>query len=131
MYDIRLGRELTNEDLPYGLTADEVEAVLKENNFRFYALGRLVDDNDTVQWIDDADYFRAATQNVPSSGINVSFGDIKAIVDKTRNMPNVNDPDVKEVIEKAAKAACEVLAGTFPTINEKFEAEIEALLKLM
>jgi hypothetical protein len=132
LYDNRLNRRLTDEDLPYGLTVAQVEAVLKENGYSFYALG-LLQDNGT--WVDDANYMRGGSGGYPQTGVTIKFDALRDLLLKTADLPNINDPEITSLIASAAESAANVLRQKFPSgdngVGAGFEEAVRKTLNHM
>jgi hypothetical protein len=118
MYDQKLNRQLTDADLPLGITVDEMKAVLAENGYSFYALGTFPAEG-TATWIDDPTVFRVGTHDYPARGATVSFEALRKAIDDANAQRNINEADVITAVEEASQTAVEVLSNAIPFGNDK------------
>ena len=118
MYDQRLNRQLTDADLPLGITVDEMKAVLAQNGFSFFALGTIPAEGSTT-WTADPAVFRVGTHDYPSRGATIAFAAVKKAINDANAQPNINEADVITAVEEASQTAVEVLANAVPFGNDK------------
>lgn len=118
MYDRKLNRQLTDADLPLGITVDEMKAVLAENSYSFYALGNIPAEG-TATWTDDPTVFRVGTFDYPARGVTISFDALRKAIDAANAQRNINEEDVITAVEEASQTAVEVLSNAIPFGNNK------------
>jgi hypothetical protein len=134
LFDNRLNRRLTDDDLPLGLTVEQVEAVLKENGYTFHSLGLF---EEKGGWRDSPDHMRGGTLRwgYPERGVNIEFKQLHDLLVSTSDLPNINDPEIKQVLDDAAESAANVLRQKFPAgdmgVGPEFEAAIRKALDQM
>lgn len=128
MFDMILNRRLTDEDLPLGIKATEMEATLREAGYSFYALGRAPTENE-AGWQHDPEYFRAGTLDHPPRGVSIQFAEMKKSIDKSAALPNINDPVVRDVINSAIIAAIGQLSTVFPLGEEGIDSEFQEQMR--
>ena len=132
MFDNVLNRQLTDEDLPLGITVDEMKAVLAENGYSFHALGTIPKEG-TSAWTDDQTIFRVATHEYPSRGATISFAALRKAIDDANAQANINDADVITAVEEASQTAVEVLENAIPfgnsRISDRFAQQLSGVMK--
>ncbi len=135
LFDKHLSRPLTDEDLPLGLTVAQVEAVLKENGYSFYSLG-CPDGVGGSGW-DDRSVMRCGTlrYGLPERGETIKFDTIRELLLTKSHLPNINDPEIQDLLDFAARSAANVLRQKFPDdergVGVKFEAAIRFAMEQM
>ncbi|TLX16414.1 hypothetical protein [Rhizobium sp. MHM7A] len=118
MYDQKLNRQLTDADLPLGITVDEMKAVLAENHYSFFALGTIPAEGSSM-WTNDPTVFRVSTHDYPARGATISFEALRKAIDDANAQRNINEADVITAVEEASQTAVEVLSNAIPFGNTK------------
>jgi hypothetical protein len=124
MFDY-FGNEITDADLPHGIDPVEMDETLKDFGYTFHSL-----------YEGDSTKFKVASLTyTPPTFRDMSFDELKGLIEKCRLMPDVNEPRIRQLIERSAQAAVRVLREELPAvetgINEKFESELVAELTAM
>lgn len=117
MYDQKLDRQLTDADLPLGITVDEMKAVLAENRCSFFALGTIPAEGSST-WTNDPTVFRVGTHDYPSRGATITFEALRKAIDDANTQRNINEADVIAAVEEASQTAVEVLSNAIPFGND-------------
>lgn len=132
MYDQELHRQLTDADLPLGITVAEMKAVLAENGYSFHALGTIPKEG-TSTWTQDPTLFRVGTHNYPSRGATITFAAIRKAIDDANAQRNINDADVVTAVEEASQTAVEILENAIPfgnpRISDGFVQQLSGVMK--
>jgi hypothetical protein len=118
MYDQKLNRQLTDADLPLGITIDEMKTVLAENRYSFFALGTIPTEGSTI-WTDDPTVFRVCTHEHPARGVDVTFAALRKAIDDASAQRNINEADVITAVEEASQTAVEVLENAISFGNSR------------
>jgi hypothetical protein len=122
MYDQKLDRALTDDDLPPGFKVKELEAFLKQVGLSFVALGDIPTEGST-EWKNDPSVFRASTHTFPSRGRTIKFAEVLPLMEASRALPDIKDPSVAAAVDEAAQTAFEVLSNAI-SFTEGAEEQI-------
>jgi hypothetical protein len=132
MYDQKLNRQLTDADLPLGITIDEMKTVLAENRYSFFALGTIPAEGSTI-WTDDPTVFRVSTHEHPARGVDVTFAALRKAIDNANAQRNINEADVITAVEEASQTAVEVLENAISfgnsSISDGFVDQLTGVIK--
>ena len=123
MYDQRLNRRLTDEDIPFGMTVREVKAALDDHDYQFFAKGDIPRVGST-EWTDNPTTLRVSTLHSPVVGHTLTWAGVREYVEKARAMPNLKDEQVAKAVERAADAAISVLGKQIPQVLEEAHREV-------
>jgi len=78
LYDGRLNRALTQDDIPSDLTLAQIEQFCRANGVTFFCLDTLrKGDGSAPDWIRDPAKFRVGTNEYPSRGVDTSFDKVR------------------------------------------------------
>ncbi len=91
LYDNRLNRNLTDADLPDGVTVETLAVYLEHNFVTFHSLETTTGDG----WVPyDGLTFRVGTKDFPSRGVNITFSGFFDWVNSIKTKPDQEFQDI-------------------------------------